>query len=89
MTNCGNENTTNKKKKENFEISPCYKNSIKNFDQCYEMEKGSCFKKGLMSYNECVKNGYNFIYFEPGYRQATKCPCPFERKSFHPYIPFI
>lgn len=41
---------------------------------------------------ECKNNGYgvNFMYREPGYRQATKCPCPFEYPSNNtPRIPFI
>ena len=48
-------------------------------------QKGRSDKKGKKS-NE----GVHFIKSESGYRQATKCPCPYEYPSIiHPPIPFI
>lgn len=79
---------------ENYQISPCLKKITREYDNCSEHKKEqSCFKNGVKDYKkECKNNGdgVNFIYSEPGYRQATKCPCPYEYPSQHcPKIPFI
>ena len=83
---------SNKKKpvKETFQISPCLEQATIDFDQCSNEEKKKCFEKGIKDYRLCLGSGINFMFSEPGYRQATKGVCPFEYPSKNfPRIPFV
>lgn len=80
----------NQKSIENYQMSPCLEQATMDYNQCSNNKNKECFKKGIKDYKECLGSGIDFIYSETGYRQATKCPCPFEYPSKNrPRIPFI
>lgn len=73
---------------EKYHQSPSFQENygIELFDKEEERKENFSFQKNCKKKGE----GNNFIYMEPGYRQATKCPCPYEYPSYHcPKIPFI
>jgi len=84
---CGCSSQKKKPVKEMYQISPCLEELTMDYNQCSNKK---CMEKQIKEYNSCLGSGINFIYSEPGYRQATKCPCPFEYPSKNrPRIPFI
>ena len=87
---CGCSSQKKKPVKENYQISPCLQELMMDYNECSNEKNKKCMEKQRKEYKECLGSGINFIYSEPGYRQATKCPCPFEYPSKNiPRIPFI
>lgn len=66
---------------ENYQKYPSIEENDKNMFLHIENEKKKYMNQA---------DGFNFLFMEPGYRQAIKCPCPYEYPSYHcPKIPFI
>lgn len=81
--------TSKKSTIENYQISHCLREATIDYNDCIDEKDAKCFENGIKEYKTCEKES-NFIQNEPGYRQAVKCPCPFDFVSKNtPRIPFI
>lgn len=81
--------TSKKSTIENYQISHCLREATIDYNDCIDEKDAKCFENGIKEYKTCEKES-NFIQNEPGYRQAVKCPCPFDYVSKNtPRIPFI
>ena len=81
--------TSKKSAIENYQISHCLRQATIDYDDCIYEKHTKCFENGIKEYKTCEKES-NFIQNEPGYRQALKCPCPFDHDSTNiTRIPFI
>lgn len=81
--------TSKKSTIEKYQISHCLREATIDYDDCIDEKNSKCFENGIKEYKTCEKES-NFIQNEAGYRQAVKCPCPFDYVSKNtPRIPFI
>ena len=80
--------TSEKSITENYQMSHCLQQATIDYNDCTDEKHTKCFENGIQEYKTCEKES-NFIQNEPGYRQALKCPCPFDYPSNNtPRIPF-
>ena len=81
--------TSKKSNTESYQLSHCLRQTTMDYNDCIHEKHTKCFENGIKEYKTCEKES-NFIQNEPGYRQALKCPCPFDYHSKNtPRISFI
>lgn len=87
---CSKNKKSKQKYVENYQMSPCLQQASMDYVHCSNGKDKKCMEKKMEEYKICLGSGMNFMFSEPGYRQATKGPCPFEYPSKNiPRIPFV